>query len=301
MPKFSDNWVVDKTLFEYVSGGSCACCSAVNLFNPEGLKGMINAISDLETDAANSELKAAEKSPWPPGLRDCVWADRLRIRHKMKKEMYIYKEFCNMYCKDDVKMWLCNDEEFGIVKLKKLFQIPRSEVAEIIEHKYSVASHFKIVLCSVMEQVQHFKDTKYDTDGRGIEEIAFENNLKYDRRMGFTIPLLPEKKKKKNNNNGSVVVLNLDILCMFLDMMYSLGGPKLLARGPKSTTTTIVDVVDNDDDHGDADDPEVGAEEVSSPSFRADRRIIRLLIARYWADLIMNAYKKAHEIESPDN
>ena len=123
MPRFKDNWVVDRALFEYVSGGSCACCSAVGLFNPDGLKGLINAVTDLETDAANAELKAAQQSPWPPEFRDCVWGDRVRLRHKMKKEMVNYKEFCNEYNKEDLEDWLCNEEEFGAEKLKKLFQM----------------------------------------------------------------------------------------------------------------------------------------------------------------------------------
>ena len=89
MPKFGDQWVIDRTFFEYVNGGECACCGFPHMF-PGGIEGAINAISDLETDAAQAEIKANEKSPWPPEMREEVWADRLRLRYKMKKEMNIF-------------------------------------------------------------------------------------------------------------------------------------------------------------------------------------------------------------------
>lgn len=288
MPRFSDTWVVDRALFEYVNGGSCACCSAVGLFNPDGLKGLINAVTDLETDAANSELKAAEQSPWPPEFRDCVWGDRVRLRHKMKKEMVNYKEFCNTYDKEDLEAWLCNEEEFGAGKLKKLFQMPRSEVCEIIEHGYRIDTHFNTVMAAVVEQVQNFKATKYDIDSRGIYEIGFEKILSFDRRAGFVIPIATKNKVKSTSDN-TVYEIKREVLSTFLDMMYSLGGPKLLARGPKSTNN------EDEEDNGDVDGPEIDPEKTSGPSFRSDRRVIRLLIARYWADMIIKSYKKFKE------
>jgi len=121
MPRFSDDWVVDRTMFEFVSGGSCACCGMNHLFLPDGLKGLIDSISDLETDAANNELSAAQKSPWPPNMRDEVWADRVRLRHKMKKEMKVYKDFFEKEGRESVERW-CRDE-IGASGLRKMFQM----------------------------------------------------------------------------------------------------------------------------------------------------------------------------------
>ena len=59
MPRFLDNWVVDRTMFEYVSGGTCACCGFPHLY-PNGVTGLINSISDLETDAAQAEVSALQ-------------------------------------------------------------------------------------------------------------------------------------------------------------------------------------------------------------------------------------------------
>jgi hypothetical protein len=69
MPRFTDEWVVTKSLFEYTTGGSCACCSFPAIFDPNGLKGLINSVSDLETDAAENEFQSAQSSPWPPEMR----------------------------------------------------------------------------------------------------------------------------------------------------------------------------------------------------------------------------------------
>jgi len=151
---------------------------------------------------------------------------------------------------------------------------PRSEVSEAIRTRYGIHGAFAIVLCAVMEQVVNFKATGYETDGRSPEEIAFEKNLAFNRRGGFTIPITEMDASKK-------LLINEDGFRMFFDMMVSLGGPKLLARGPKST-------MDGDDDGG-ADDPD-DLKSSSGPSFRADRRIVRLLIARYWADLIISRF-----------
>jgi hypothetical protein len=72
----------------------------------------------------------------------------------------------------------------------------------------------------------------------------------------------------------------------------ALGGPKLLERNEKRSCDG------SDGEEGDADD---AAENEASnpasdvPSFRSDRRIIRWLIARCFADTIQQAYLKQME------
>lgn len=269
MPKFSDQWVVDRTLFDFVSGGSCACCGR-GFFLPDGIEGMINAISDLETDAANAEIKAVETSPWPSDMREQVWSDRVRLRVKMKKEMRTYDSFWRQHGQTFGE-W-CVSLEPNV--LKKVFQIPRSEVAERVNNHYGIHSAFGTVLSAVTEQVAHFQDTKYPTDGRGASEVAFEQALCYDRRGGFLLKLF--------DKTGT---LQDDVLKIWLDRMASLGGPVLLERTPRKC----------EDDVG-ADDADEQNENVAKPSFRMDRRIVRLLIARYWANSLMEKYYSAHAI-----
>mmetsp|Transcript_37822 Transcript_37822/g.43201 ORF Transcript_37822/g.43201 Transcript_37822/m.43201 type:complete len:291 (-) Transcript_37822:161-1033(-) len=279
MPKFSDRWVVDRTLFEYINGGSCACCAGA-LFMPGGIDGLIKSVSDLETDAANAEIRANTTSPWPPDMREEVWSDRVRLRHKMKKEMNKYKEFWNEHA-EDFSEWC----KTGIKakSLHKMLQIPRSEIADRLRSKYGIHSAFGRVLESVAEQVARFKDTKYPTDARGESEIMFEKNLTYDRRGGFNLRVRDQEGNLKE-----------EILKIWLDRMQSLGGPKLLERTPKKIN------VDNDEQDEDADEAEDA--ERSQPSFRSDRRIVRLLIARYWADELISKFQSSQsQIEIQNN
>ena len=122
----------------------------------------------------------------------------------------------------------------------------------------------------MVEQVAGFKLTEYPPDGRGSMELDFEQKLLiYDRRGGFTMPMV--------NQEG---VLQEDLLQIWLERMKTLGGPPLLERG-KSTS--------NKDSNGeDDDDPDGPATESKSatPSFASDRRVIRLVIARIFADLL---------------
>ena len=231
---------------------------------------MINAISDLETDAANAEIKAVATSPWPSDMREQVWSDRVRLRVKMKKEMSTHDSF-----------WRQHGQSFGewFVSLepnvlKKVFQIPRSEVVERVNTHYGIHSAFGTVLSAVTEQVAHFQDTKYPTDGRGISEIAFEQALCYDRRGGFMLRIVDK-----------VGTLQEDMLKIWLNRMASLGGPVLLERTPRKCA----------DDVG-ADDAEEQIENAAKPSFRMDRRIVRLLIARYWATALMEKYSSTHAV-----
>ena len=92
MPRYSDQWLIDKTMFDYVQGGSCACCSGF-LFMPGGTAGLIRSMSEFETDAANAEVSALEKLPWPQEMKDEVWKERVRLRQYCKKNMKDYKSF----------------------------------------------------------------------------------------------------------------------------------------------------------------------------------------------------------------
>jgi hypothetical protein len=274
MPRFGDRWVVDRTVFDFVNGGSCACCG-FNHFLPGGTKDLIHAMSDLETDAANAEVSALATSPWPDNMRDQVWGDRLKLRHLMKKEMAHYREFWEQHAVE-LEAW-CQQQD--PVVLKKLFQMPRSEISEKVNKHYNIHSAFAVVLCTVVEQVANFPMTQLPTDARGDSEVAFEEALVFDRRGGFTLNI-------KDKTDGT---LNEEVLQIWLNRMKSLGGPKLLDRAPKK-------IVDDSDEEGDIDsglkkqeDPDAD-EPPGGPSFRSDRRIIRLLIARHWADEMMKKF-----------
>lgn len=279
MPKFTDKWVVDKTLFEFVNGGSCACCGR-GFFLPDGVEGLINAVSDLETDAAQNEIKA--QSPWPPEMKEQVWSDRVRLRHKMKQEMKEYQEFFENQG-DDFSAWLSNS--MPPKTLKKMMQVGRAELLERLNVHYGIHSAFGTVLSAVTEQVAKFKDTKYEVDARGDDtESAFEQVLYYDRRGGFMLRGLVNKETGE---------LDEKVLQIWLNRMKSLGGPKLLGRAPKKVALEATE----DGDDGGADDAAVEDKNAPEPSFRMDRRIIRLVVARFWADSLIAKYKTATLVE----
>jgi hypothetical protein len=81
--------------------------------------------------------------------------------------------------------------------------------------------------------------------------------------------------------------VNEEVLQTWFRQMQSLGGPKLLERGVKSRTEDDDD--DNDGEEGGADGPAAASASAGS-SFQSDRRLLRLLIARYWADIFQKRY-----------
>ncbi|KAL7542748.1 hypothetical protein ACHAXR_012052 [Thalassiosira sp. AJA248-18] len=311
MPRFTDSWVLDKTMFDYVQGGSCACCGFPHIFAPGGLEGMINSMSDLETDTAANEINAAKASPWPPEMRDQIWSDRLLLRFKMKKEMKIYRAFLEKVVQDNgdvdssveknnirdaipILHQFCND--LSPKQLRGIFQLPRSELTEVIKSKYKICSAYAIVLCGVVEQVANFKISGYGVDARcssveggdNTEEI-FENELKFVKvGPGFCLNIATNEKA------------NDDVIIKFLQRMVSLAGPTLLARASKTTSHDNNDGSgsDNNGSDGEVDGAsEMNAESTNTPSFRSDRRIVRLLIARYWADRLIEKYNEVQKEE----
>lgn len=274
MPRYSDQWLIDKTMFDYVQGGSCACCSGF-LFMPGGTAGLIRSMSEFETDAANAEVSALEKLPWPQEMKDEVWKERVRLRQYCKKNMTDYKSFWEDHG-EDYRVWF---QELSKKRLCRFFQLARTEVMERLQQqKFHMHAAFGTVLCAVTEQVAHFKVTNYPVDGRGTAEIDFEDILAYDRRGGFTLRDASEETREK-----------------WLVRHKTLGGPKLLERNAKI-------VVDSDDENSEGEEEK--EEEISGtisdvPSFRSDRRIIRLLIARAFADTIQEAFLK-EQVNKPD-
>jgi len=237
---------------------------------PGGTPGLIRSMSEFETDAANAEVSALDKLPWPQEMKDEVWKERVRLRQYCKGNMKLYKSFWDDYG-EKYQSWF---QELSKQRLCRFFQLARTEVMERLQHrKFHMHAAFGTVLCAVTEQVAHFKVTNYPVDGRGRAEIDFEEILAFDRRGGFTLIDASEETREK-----------------WLFRHKTLGGPKLLERNAKRS-------IDYDSDNDDGEEKE--AEEISgtnsdAPSFRSDRRIIRLLIARAFADTVQEAFLK-HE------
>jgi hypothetical protein len=276
MTRFSDEWVVDRTMFDFIQGGSsCACCGLPHLFNPGGIKGFIEACTDIEADAAASELDALEKSPWPPQMREEVWGDRVKLRLLMKRGMKKYKKFFKDHSVAQIREWCLSERNTD--ELRRMFHMPRSEIKHIIETTYGIYSSYSVVLCAVTEQVANFQLTNYETDAVTEEEADFEDMLYFNPADGFMLVMQED--------------IKVDVVEAFLQYMIKLGGPKLLFTRASSHPDPSNDSnskIPTEDGDGDA------AETYSEgPSFRSDRRIVRLLIGRYFADRIIDQYTES--------
>jgi hypothetical protein len=283
MPRFCDDWLIDRTLFDYIQGGSCACCSFN--FLPNGTKGLIESLSEFETDAAEQEVNALDVLPWPPDMKQEVWVERVRLRQFCKQQMKEYQHFWHDHG-DTFTEWFLSLSDSH---LQRLFQLPRSEIVERLKvQKYQIHAAFGSVLCAVTEQVAHFEVTQYPPDGRGEAELGFEGCLTFDRRSGFTLKHLEAQETKD----------------AWLLRHQTLGGPKLLERNAKKPKVRIEDTdgTSSDEDEraekGDNVDVVVSTTHHSLsvvPSFRSDRRILRLIIARHFADVLQRAFLKDRE------
>lgn len=220
----------------------------------------------------------------------------------MKKEMKQYKTFLTEVegGEEGLIKWCIH--EVGAKALRRIFQMPRSEVTGILSSKYVVCPAYGTVMCAVVEQVANFGATKYDTDARSESEAAFEKTMVFSRRGGFMLKIA-----KKSEDDPGEFEVDETTLRMFVDVIKSLGGPKLLHRGP-STSKNKKDEKDKKDNKEEKEDIPAGIEEeenVAQPSFRSDRRIARLVIARYWADQLISKYnsceKKLEKLQLEDN
>lgn len=149
LPLASSLSLVDRVMFDYVSGGSCACCGFQH-FLPNGTSDLVDAISDLDTDQANHEKAALQNHPWPADVRDQVWADRVRLRQKLKKDRSRFAEFWEAHGEGFAR-WLRQPET--VQRLRRWLQLPRTEVMEVIQQKYNIHSAFAVVLCEYLAVV----------------------------------------------------------------------------------------------------------------------------------------------------
>ncbi|KAL3817652.1 hypothetical protein ACHAXA_001997 [Cyclostephanos tholiformis] len=355
MPRFSDKWVIDKCMFDYVNGGDCACCGFPHLFAPGGIEGLINAMSDLETDDATREIKAANVSPWPPDMRDQIWSDRLLLRFKMKKEMRGYRDFLERVAKNTTTTTTStdgdddttggggreeDDEDYRSLavselhrfctrdltpwQLRRIFQLPRSELGESLKGRYKICSAYSVLFCSVVDQVANFNVTGYGVDARlgryenesdDTSEEEFEGILKFDRNYGFRLDVVVQSSTSSSivrrdvvddDGSGNDCAWRVDdaALLKFLRRMASLAGPTLLARAARKTANEGDDAGGNGSDENSRGGGQIDKDDDNVTSFRSDRRVIRLMIARYWADRLIEKYdeiQKDKRLPSPSS
>lgn len=274
MPRFTDEWVINKLLFEYTTNFSCLCCVPIpNNFLPDGVSGLITSISDLESDVAHIEIH--DDSLFPPELKEAIWGDRLRVRYHMKKDIATYSAFYNETLNCDVSKLVQFCIGLGPEQLAGIFQITKEQVKEIIRKKYKISPSYCSIISAVLEQVANYDMTNYEMDSRCPEEELFESILRYNEKNQFVIKIV-----KRNDENDFQSQIDDIVLDKFVTAVCKwLIGPKLLQKGPSLEGN--IDIKRACKKHG--------------LRFRGDRRLVRLVIARYWTDCIIEKYKEMNK------
>ena len=79
MERFRDDWVLDRTMFDFLGGGGggCSCCGMAHLAGQQ----LIGQCSDLDVPEAVEE---DVHTPWPDEIKLSVWTDRVALRRRLK-------------------------------------------------------------------------------------------------------------------------------------------------------------------------------------------------------------------------
>ncbi|GBG26503.1 Histone-lysine N-methyltransferase setd3 [Hondaea fermentalgiana] len=290
--RFLDTWVVDRVMFEFVNQGGCNCCGFTH--GGMGMQDFMALCSDVETDDGRTE----RRSPWPPFMQNEVWADRVKFRRMLKETMGIYRERFEQHGADFVTWWL----ELDPKERKRCFMMPKEELRVQFNSTYDFQTAYQVVLCSVLEQVENFPSTGYKNDGGTDCEVFLETHLG-TKRGAWTV---------------ADAYVNTDEGCdMFFGMLMQLGGDHLLPKRPTESRKQAAQAkrsveeagkdldqkVSADDDDDDDEGEEEAEEEEDADrkkstdsgtqSFRGDRRLVRVLIFRYFADMAWTRFKRA--------
>lgn len=279
MPRFTDEWVLNKILFECTTNSSCICCiTTYSSFLPDGVNSLISSVSDLEPDVADLEQKS--ESLLTPEMKEAIWGDRVRVRFRMKKEISKYSTFLRDCLRNDFNILKEFCLGIGFHELNNLCQISKKSLTDTFCVKYDMNPIYHTVICAVSEQLANFNLTNYVLDSKSKEEENFERILKYNESCGFHLNF-----KTYIDEDGYVGVhqIDLKVLDIFVKVIcHWLTGPKLLEKG--SSSTVLKDIYDR---------KSIERHSKLGNRFRCDRRLIRLMIARYWADCIIEKYHES--------
>ncbi|KAF0699031.1 Aste57867_10376 [Aphanomyces stellatus] len=259
---FLDAWVVDKTMFDYVSQGGCACCGITHtMLNLEKFQqcsdwGQLPRTffpddSHLDTDDQDRELF----SPWPTFIHDDVQTQRCIIRASLKPQLATYKLFLDEHGAA-FAAWF---KVLSDTTKHRLFQLADNDVLHYLASHGDIHGPYGIVLGAVTDQIKNFHQTGYQ-DGRSTAELAFERSLVFEKGA-FTVKL--------------DFVHDAD---RFLACVAELAGPRLFPTAP------ITDDNQAENAHSAAVDRVV-------QSFRSDRRLVRLVLLRTFADGCIRKFK----------
>ncbi|KAL3757212.1 hypothetical protein ACHAWU_003874 [Discostella pseudostelligera] len=204
--------------------------------------------------------------------------------------------------------------ELSPMQLHQIFQpLSPSDLVEMIKTKYKIGPAFSVVLDSVEDQVANFKITGYRTDAAAHPnssspgrfstseeedcninnyEEEFEKQLSFKKGFYLNIATKIDHKQHPQQQHDIAMeqwTVHDKVLLMFLRHMTSLASHSALLSRTRSVNTAEGEkIVEQKHITRNNNNKPV-------PSFRSDRRVIRLLIARYWADRLIEKYDEVQK------
>lgn len=235
-----------------------------------GMNDFMALCSDVETDDGEKE----KLSPWPKFMVEEVWADRVKFRRILKEGIPRYRKLNEDFLDEMMDWWVNLDTRTR----KRCFMMPKEELIMQFDNTFDFKTAYRVVLCSVVEQVQHFDATGYRADGATDGEIVLEGVLM----------------KKKGAWTVDPDYYDTEEGCQFFfDMMRQLGGDHLMPKRPQELreeseqAKAMAENQAGSDEEGD-----VNEQTQTTQTFRGDRRLVRLLIFRYFADQAWRKFER---------
>lgn len=278
---FTDGWVIDRTLFDHARLGNRDCCGGcISMMASSPL--MLELCTDLDTDDRRKDALAH----FPPCMKAEIDRDRLAIRLQLKNALPRYQSFVGSSLTRFAAWWAT----VPLARKQSICVMPMAEVAVLYAtqldmrgayntvsqpkpHKSATDMQFSNLnhhynhqlLVALLEQVRHFQETGYAHDGAIEPEVAFERALTVKRgALGLT----PEYLQSATG---------------FRELLGFIGGPKLLLPHSKRRT----------EESTSASASIITSSKTATSCFRGDRRLIRLVVARYLVDRAIRQFEKA--------
>lgn len=204
------------------------------------------------------------------------------------------------------------ETELTPTQLQQIFQpLSTSSLVEMVKTKYKIGPAFSAVLCSVEDQVANFKVTGYGADAGGrsscVDEDDANNYYSYEKQFeeqlhftnkGFHLNIVKQVDHHRRDVAQEQWTIHQAVLLTFLRYMTCFASrTALLSRSVVRKNGQQLDAADGE--------KIIEETEISHntniilsnpiPSFRSDRRVIRLLIARYWADRLIEKYDEVQK------
>lgn len=253
--RFSDAWVIEKVLFDFVmTQGGCICCGLVHSALSSDAENIIDNCSDINT-VQGDEMKS--KNYFPTAIADSIWQDRMNMRLSLKQ---IKKQKYEMIDVDN----LCKKvKEIDEVKLKRLGIIPFEDIMDSFAQTFNFEYSYMSLLKSLCLQIANFKATKYNLDSASSFEKSFEEILTV-KRNAFIIP--PEFCKLGAFKE----------FCKQLQSDHNLPGPESEMNDKDTDLEECASM--SDDENMDVPDSDQAPVDDEERSFKSDRRLLRLWI-----------------------